>query len=153
MSPTAHAYIQKLQLIYAAVLITLVTLNVVAYFVRATGPSEMDPNYWLYILAVLLAVAGTASMMIFRIMLRKAQDQPTLQDKLNKYSVASISRLALIETAGLFAAVVVIVTGNLQAYVVSVIAVLMILMSRPTMASLNEDLMLSAEERAQVEKG
>jgi hypothetical protein len=152
MSPTPHQYIQKLQLIHGAQITTLILLNIFAYYFRAGNDTPLSALHWLIVLAVFLAITGTASMMVFRMLLRKAQEQTGLQEKLNKYTVAVIARLALIEMSGLFAGVVVLITGNLQAYVVSLIAIMMLIMHMPRPSVVVEDLMLSAEDRAQVER-
>jgi hypothetical protein len=152
MSPTPHQYIQKLQVIHGAQITTLILLNVVAYYFRATNNTSLSALHWLIVLAIFLAITSTASMMAFRMLLRKAQEQTGLQEKLNKYTVAVIARLALIEISGLFAGIVVLITGNLQAYVVSLIAIMMLFMHMPRASVVIEDLMLSAEERAQVER-
>jgi hypothetical protein len=153
MSQAVRQHIQKLQLIHGAQFAMITAFNILAYYFRPTGKVSPDSDDWLYVLAVFMAVTTTASVMMFRILVKKAQEQTNLNDKLSKYVAASLVRLALIESPGLLAAVMILITGNLQAYVGTVLTLMLFIVNRPRVTMMAEELILTAEEKSIVERG
>jgi hypothetical protein len=148
MPSLLHQHLQKLQIIHGAQVVVLVTFSILAYVFRPAESAVTDSDLWLYVLAIITAVTTAGSVMVFKVLLTNARQQKTLEQKLMKYFVASLSRLAFLELPGLMAGVVVLVTGNLQAYVATLLVLILFFVNRPNIVLLAEELILSGEEKA-----
>jgi hypothetical protein len=149
MTQTSRQYIQRLQIIHAAQVVMIGVFSLIAYMSRP--PLVEGKEILIYILAAILVAGIVASQIIAKILLAKAAAEPTLALKLTRYITATLVRLACLEVPGFFAAVVVLISGNVMAYIGSAGVLLMFFLFRPTPNLVIQELALGGDEKARME--
>ncbi|HYG18752.1 MAG TPA: hypothetical protein VD816_07480, partial [Ohtaekwangia sp.] len=112
---------------------------------------ESLSEIFMYAMALLFAVSLTAAHFAFKKILHKAGSLSDIKSKMTRYTTACIVRSALFEVPGLFAAVIVLVTGNILALAGSLVALLLLLFFRPSRQQVVQDLNLTIQEMLMLE--
>jgi hypothetical protein len=92
-----------------------------------------------------------ASTFIFKFVIGRAASETNLGTKLSKYMGASLARMACLEVLGLFAAVIIFLTGNVLAFAGTALALMLFTINQPSRERVIEDLRLSSDEAAQLD--
>ncbi|RAV99833.1 hypothetical protein [Pseudochryseolinea flava] len=149
MAQTSKQYIQRLQIIHAAQMVMISIFSFIAYISR---PALMEGHeMFLYILAAITMAGIVGSRFVFTMLITKAQNEPTLTAKLTRYLTAYIVRLAFLEAPGFFAAVIVLITGNIYAFLATVGILMMFFLVRPTPDLIKLELQLGGDQRTRIE--
>jgi hypothetical protein len=149
MAQTSRQYIQRLQIIHGAQITMIIVFNLIAFVSRP--PMVAGQEIFLYVFAAVLIFSVLASRMIFKNFIVKASAAPTLSEKLTKYLTAYIVRMAFLEVPGFFAAVVVLITGNVMALLGTAGVLILFFLLRPSVDLLKQELDFSQEQRAKIE--
>jgi hypothetical protein len=149
---TSRHYILRLQLIFGAQAATLIIFSLIVFLLKTEPVVDQEfATLLLYILAGLLLVTLSAVHFIFRILVDRANAQPNLTSKLKLYTTATIIRCALLEAPGLFAAIVMLLTGNSIALLGTLLVLLLFFFFRPSRDQTIQDLNLTPQEKASLE--
>ena len=147
-------FIRNLNIIYFAQVMMLVAFSMVALYMYASGQlaeKTDEDNIFLYAVPVLTIVFLAAGYFIFNILISKIDSSLKLTEKLTRYQVAVIVRSALMESAGLLAAVATIITGKIFFLGATMLVLVLFLLLRPTPYGITEDLKLSSEEKNELQ--
>jgi uncharacterized membrane protein len=83
-------------------------------------------------------------------LLNKAVNTTGLNAKLSNYQIAVIVRMALLESASLFAIVVYYLTGNFLYLLIAILLMIYGVVIRPTAENIADDLLLTYDEKMQL---
>jgi hypothetical protein len=145
--------IKTMQFVHGALLAGQVLFAGVAY---ATGTKAVyfnarDTKDIFFFVAPLLAFGGIiAGFFLFKQLIGRLSNKPDLQSKVTGYQAAFITRAALLEGPSLFNIVAFMLSGNLFYLFISVMLMLILLRSRPTVNLIADDLQLGYDDKAEL---
>ena len=151
--PNFNAMINTLRIIHFAMVLVLILFAVVVMLLNFS-PSEFIPENPIYqfIPAGFLLVAIPASSIVFKNQIKQSiEPEMSLENKLNAFQLAHLSRMAFFDVAGILAIVVCMLTGINYNLGIILIVVIMFVILNPTTSRLTADLGLSVQERTELE--
>lgn len=145
--------LKVIPIIHLALLAGQTLFAIVAYFqarnVRLDLQNTKDPFFFV---APLMAIGGfIASNIIFKQRLNSLGTATTARQKVTIYQSGLIVRYALLEGPSLFGIVCFMLTGNLFYLIISGLIIVYFLFIRPSKDSIDTDLNLSFDEKAELE--
>ncbi|HZY39710.1 MAG TPA: hypothetical protein VFE53_23810 [Mucilaginibacter sp.] len=108
-----------------------------------------DPLF--YIAPVLVLFGVFAGSFLFKRIVIKLGEKPSLTEKLKSYQVAMITRYALSEGPSLFGIVCMMLTQNVYYLIIVSVNVLYFIIIRPTKFKIYNDLNLAYEEQSEMD--
>lgn len=90
------------------------------------------------------------SSFLFKKLIAKTINVNDLNGKLANYQIAAIVRIALLESASLFAIVIYNLTGNFLFLLIAILLMIYGVIIRPTVETIADDLQLSYDEKMQL---
>ena len=150
--PNYPAMLQVINIIHGALLFFPLVFAGVAVYINETSPMASDDLSFLSYASIgLLIVAFPVSAILFKSTVKNSQiEQKALPQKIATFQTAHLIRMAMFESAGLFAAVATLQTGNYYNLGVLLIVLIMFFFLRPTPAKIAMDLGLSTDEKQQL---
>lgn len=110
-----RAAFRTLRMIFVGLISGQVLLLIVTIFLRTTGVANARPE-WSAALLLIVPLAATGAVLaaawLTKPLLARVPADASLEIKLGSYSTASILRLALLESAGLFSLIALLLTGG-----------------------------------------
>jgi hypothetical protein len=85
---------------------------------------------------------------VFKSRIRNINRSADIKEKLKKYLTAFLVRCSLVELGGVFGALAAFLTGNLFFLAAPLVAIIILLIWRPGLGTIAEDLNLTSEERS-----
>jgi hypothetical protein len=147
-SSTSSKFFQRITIICLSQMMAILGFSVYAYVMKPTEITDQNlSNVLLYVLASFCVVMPLASSFLFKALAGKANAEKTLNGKLTKYMAAMIIRMALLEIPALFAAITVLLTGNVIGYLGSLLMLILFYFYRPSKAQLLQDVTFTQEEK------
>ena len=151
---TSKAYFLTLSLICYAQMFALLAFSTVVLFLNVNGEITTDTSMigiFQFVVPISIIVFLSMGYFVFKIALSKIEKLSPLSIKLRKYQGAVIVRSALVEVSGLFATVAALITGELLFLAGTALIVIILILLRPTLYNLVEDLSLTPEEKSKME--
>lgn len=152
---TSQAYFQTLFILWAAMLMSHVSMTGVAIYLSLMG--ELPPSDPETAMPIIYALAGVgagclgAAVVLPNSLIAKAADKSGLKDKLRGFQTASIIRFALLEAPSLMGLVGVMLTGELLFLTACGASAVMLAVFMPSKQRAIEGLRLSGDELRLVE--
>ena len=152
---TFKSKISVIRMIHLTLAITLIAFAVVTLWSNSTNPTgelTEENQILLYIPGILLIVAFPISSILFKQQVNQGiKDGITLDKKIAVFQTSHLIRMALFQSAGLFAIVVCFLTANNYNLAVLAIVLIMFWFLLPSPSRIALDLKLSMQEREQLE--
>jgi hypothetical protein len=151
MPVTSRSFLKAFSLVYLSLVVALILFpGLVLYLInaRATEPSG-DRQFGLmmrYGLFAFTPIAAIAGFFIYGRLLQSIPSSTPLAEKLLKLRGFVLIRTAFLEFPGLVSAVVALMTADTSFLLFTAIMLVLLLLYRPTVARIAEDLRLSPEE-------
>ena len=143
-----------LKMIHLALGITPVFFGIVVLFLNMDGSPDVNtdfPYFIVYIPAIFFVLMFPLSGILFKNILKTSlENKRTLSQKLAAFQTSHIVRMSLFEMAGILAAVVSFLTGDLYNLIIVALVFVHFLLTVPSEASLRSELDLSHEEEDQL---
>lgn len=150
-----RAAFRSLRMIFISLIGGQLMLLVVTIFLRTTGAANARPE-WSAALLLIVPLVATGAILVAawlpKPLLSRVPADASLQTKLGSYSTASILRLALLEAAGLFSLIALLLTGGGIFLMVFAPLVIAQLVMRPTPEDFVARARLTSAERADVQR-
>ena len=145
-------YHRILILIYFALLQGILFFMVVVYFTKKHTYFKFESSDYKLIAGLSLALISIIlSFYLYRYLLQKAIREADMHTKLEYYSTAFITKMAILELAAMFNVAVFRETGNKYFLIFTAISLLGMMLSHPSLYKIQNDLKLEGEARSYIE--
>jgi uncharacterized membrane protein len=143
--------VRTLGIIHLALLAGQALFAFVMFTLSEQTSIKLDKNdIFIFIVPVFAVAAFFISQLLFKTLLNKAVNTTGLNAKLSNYQIAVIVRMALLESASLFAIVVYYLTGNFLYLLIAILLMIYGVVIRPTAENIADDLLLTYDEKMQL---
>lgn len=142
--------LRVIQIIHMAMMMMPIVFAVVIYFIMTEGNPEINEGleFFSYLPPAFLVVGFLVGSFLFKTNIKKLlANGPNLKEKVSGFMGAHIIRIAMLEFAGIFSGVVVLLNGNLNNLVVVVLASVVLMTKIPSVRLLDQEIGLTQEEQ------
>ncbi len=155
-SKVFNEYLKKLSIIFLAFLGTLVFLAAVALYIRLSGKYNLmldkKEAYIFYLIPVVFnLIQLPLAFFMHKYLLKRISVEQTPLRKLQQYFSMSMLRMALIQSAGTISLIFFLLSGNKNLLLIFMMALLFLLIVRPTKAKMLEDIPFKDKEQEDIE--
>ncbi|MBC6998798.1 hypothetical protein [Cytophaga sp. FL35] len=152
-APISTASIFKsLKIIHMALVIGLVVFGIFVYQDKGEFIAEFDQsNPFTFIVPIVAIIGYFASLYLFRLRTSKIERSQNLKEKLTAYQSASITKYACIEAPALFGFISYFLSGGALFLVIALCMTAYLMVQRPTIPKLKEQIPLTPEEIRELE--
>jgi peptidoglycan/LPS O-acetylase OafA/YrhL len=148
---TVGAYMKNLWIIFLAMAFGVLSATVLL-FTLSDGASPDTQEIYVYIGFGFAMTAGLGGLFVFRQLLVRAQEQPSLSSKLDAYLKAYLVILATFEGAALLNMVLYFINGDSGNFFVGLAMTVVMLTRYPSKVQIGSALQLSDREQSQLMK-
>ncbi|MHC1732668.1 MAG: hypothetical protein AB9888_11670 [Bacteroidales bacterium] len=141
------AFMQLIRVIYSAQIVSFLLFLLVALYISKNSPTfefNLEDPFTIIVLFTLIAipVGYVYSNKIFK----SYESKSTLKEKLPKFQLGLITRLAFIQGAGLFSIVCLLLSSNLYFLIFTAFALIVMILNYPTPDKIGETMDLTPTE-------
>jgi hypothetical protein len=146
-SSSPNQILKRIQVLHAAVAVPLVVFAGIVYYLNNAEQTELteDMKIFVYLPLGFMVISILLARPLYYNLLKKSKGKPFIE-RLNALMVATLTRDAIFEAAGLFAGVSSMVTGNNTTLFLVPIVVLQFYINRPTLFKIENELSATKEE-------
>lgn len=146
-------FLKVIIIIHLALFMGQALFAAVSLFVAKNAALNLKPgnDVFFYIAPIMVIFGIGVGSFLFKKLMAKVAEQPSLTGKLQAYQTALIVRYALSEGASLFCIVCMLLTGNVYYLIVAGINILYFIIIRPTKFKLQDDLNLGYDEQVEMD--
>lgn len=151
---SSRTYFFTLNLVYYAQIFALIVFSAVTLVLYSpTGEATENNLIQVFQFAVPIGtiVLLASGYFIFKAVVSKIEKSSHLKSKLPKYQSAVIVRAAMIEVAGFLGTIAAFLTGEMYFIAATALIVIVLILLRPTVHGVVEDLSLTPEEKSKLE--
>lgn len=140
--------IKTMTILHFAYCIAIIVFGTVTLFIteNANINFEDTEDIFFYLVPLAAIIAPIIGSFIFKSHLKSIHKKTTLKEKLIGYQSARLIRIALIEAPALFGIVIFMITTNQFYIIISAILLVYLIVLRPTLVIIKEDLNLNTEQ-------
>lgn len=151
-----NEYLKKLSIIFLTFLGTLVFLAASALFIQFSGSNNlvMDKKeaYIYYLIPVVFnLILLPLAFFLYKYLLKRISIEQTTLRKLQQYFSMSLLRMVLIQGAGTMSLIFFMVSGNKNLLLFFMMALLFLLIARPSKVKMLEDIPFTDKEQDDIE--
>ncbi len=139
-----------MQIIHVTMMMAPIVFALVIYFVMTEShpETEVGMEFLSYLPPVFLLVGFLAGSFLFKTTIKNLlAKSPDLKGKVKGFMTAHIIRVVMLEFAGMFSGVIVLVNGNLNNLTVVVLASVLLMTKIPSVSLLEREIGLTPEEQ------
>ena len=151
---TSRTYFFTLTLIYYAQIFALIVFSAVTLILDSPSADATENNLiqvFQFAVPIGTVVLLSSGYFIFKTVVSKIERSSHLKSKLPKYQSAVIVRAAMIEVAGLLGTIAAFLTGEMYFLAATALIVIVLILLRPSVHGVVEDLSLTPEEKSKLE--
>jgi hypothetical protein len=151
---TSKSYRFTMTAIYIAQALVLLFFSIVVLFLKVSGaltPATGLTEIFYYLVPIATVAFLSTAHFIFKTLIEKIPPSLPVRQKLPKFQTAVIVRSAVLEIPGLLGAVAAMLTGELYFLAAPLFIVIVMIVLRPTLLAITQELNLSVEEKALLE--
>ncbi len=140
--------IKTMTILHYAYCIAIIVFGTVTLFITEnTNINFADTEDLFFYLVPAAAIAAPIfGNFIFKSLLKGIHQKTTLKEKLISYQSARLIRIAFLEAPALLGIVIFMITSNQFYLVISVVLLAYLILLRPTLSTIKEDLDLNSEQ-------